>query len=56
MHGVMPLPKASSADRMRENLDAASFSMEPEDVAVLDGMETTGWSGLHPDRERVLTV
>lgn len=56
MHGVMPLPKASSADRMRENFDAASFSMEPEDVAVLDGMETTGWSGLHPDRERVLTV
>lgn len=56
MHGVMPLPKASSADRMRENFDAASFSMEPEDVAVLDGMETIGWSGLHPDRERVLTV
>lgn len=56
MHEVMPLPKASSAERMRENLDAASFSMEPEDIAVLDGMETTGWSGLHPDRERVLTV
>lgn len=56
MHGVMPLPKASSAERMRENLDAASFSMEPEDVAVLDGMEPTGWSGLHPDRERVFSV
>lgn len=56
MHGVMPLPKASSPERMRENLEAASFSMEPEDVAVLDEMETTGWSGLHPDRERVLTV
>lgn len=56
MHGVMPLPKASSAERMRENLDAASFSMELEDVAVLDGMEITGWSGLHPDRERVLAV
>lgn len=56
MHGVMPLPKASSPERMRENLEAASFSMEPEDVAVLDEMETTGWSGLHPDRERAFTV
>lgn len=56
MHGVMPLPKASSAERMRENLEAAFFSMEPEDVAVLDEMETTGWSGLHPDRERAFTV
>lgn len=56
MHGVMPLPKASSPERMRENLEAALFSMEPEDVAVLDKMETTGWSGLHPDRERAFTV
>ena len=56
MHGVMPLPKASSPERMRENLEAALFSMEPEDVAVLDEMETTGWSGLHPDRERAFTV
>lgn len=56
MHGVMPLPKASSVERMRENLDAASFFMEPEDVAALDGMEPTGWSGLHPDRERAFTV
>ena len=41
---------------MRENLDAASFSMEAEDVAVLDEMETVGWSGLHPDKERAFTV
>ena len=56
MHGVMPLPKASSPERMRENLDAASFSMEAEDVAVLDEMETVGWSGLHPGKERAFTV
>jgi diketogulonate reductase-like aldo/keto reductase len=51
--GVMPLPKASSIERMKENLDCVSFELEPEDIWRLDTMPPAGWSGEHPDRERV---
>jgi len=51
--GVMPLPKASSSERMRENLDCVSFSISLEDLWRLDTMPPVGWSGEHPDRERV---
>lgn len=52
--GVMPLPKSSDSRRMAENLDLFSFALEPSDVERLRGMEETGWSGEHPDRERVI--
>ena len=51
--GVQPLPKASSQERMKENLDLCSFEMEQEDIWRLATMPQTGWSGEHPDRERV---
>ena len=51
--GIMPLPKASSAERMKENLDVFSFVIEEEDMYRLETMPQTGWSGEHPDRERV---
>ena len=51
--GVQPLPKASSQERMKENLDLCSFEMEQEDIWKLVTMPQTGWSGEHPDRERV---
>ncbi len=51
--GVQPLPKASSQERMRENLDLCSFEMEQEDIWRLATMPQTGWSGEHPDRVRV---
>lgn len=51
--GIMPLPKASSTERMRENLDVFSFVIEEEDMYRLETMPQTGWSGEHPDRERV---
>ena len=51
--GVQPLPKASSQERMRENLDLGSFEMEQEDIWRLATMPQTGWSGEHPDRVRV---
>ena len=50
--GIIPLPKSSSGDRMRENLDLYSFEMEQEDIWRLATMPQTGWSGEHPDRER----
>ena len=51
--GVMPLPKASSPERMRENLNCLSFEIEQEDFWRIETMPPLGWSGEHPDRERV---
>ena len=51
--GVMPLPKASSPERMRENLACMDFVIDDEDILRLENMPPIGWSGEHPDRERV---
>lgn len=51
--GVMPLPKASSPERMRENLEGVNFVIDEEDMSRLENMPPSGWSGEHPDRERV---
>jgi len=51
--GVIPLPKASSPERMRENLDLFAFSLTAEERMRLASMPPAGWSGEHPDRPRV---
>lgn len=51
--GVVPLPKASSLERMRQNMDLFSFELEEEDLYRLTCMPPVGWSGEHPDRPRV---
>ena len=51
--GVQPLPKASSYERMLENQDYLSFEISKEDMYRISTMPQTGWSGEHPDRERV---
>lgn len=48
--GVMPLPKSSSLERMKQNQDLFSFSIGQEDMWRLESMPPVGWSGLHPDR------
>ena len=50
---VIPLPKSSSAERMEQNQDLFSFEISKEDMYRIDTMPQTGWSGEHPDRERV---
>lgn len=50
---VMPLPKASSLKRMKENQDIFNFEIEAEDIYRLETMPQTGWSGEHPDRKRI---
>ena len=50
---VLPLVKSSSPDRMRENLDVFNFTIADEDMEKMVSMPTTGWSGEHPDKERV---
>ena len=45
---VVPLPKSSSAERMKQNMDI-DFELEEEDFEKIVNMEETGWSGLDPD-------
>lgn len=52
--GVLPLPKSSSPDRMRQNLEVFDFQIEDDDMHRLMTLPQLGWSGEHPDRERVL--
>ena len=52
---VMPLPKSSSLERMKENLAAMNIELEPEDIMRIENMPPLGWGGEHPDRERVKT-
>lgn len=51
--GVVPLPKSSSEERMRQNLDLFSFELSEEDMYRIGAMPPVGWSGEHPERERV---
>lgn len=47
--GIVPLVKAGSIERMKENMDIFDFEISWEDMSVLDGMPQTAWSGEHPD-------
>lgn len=50
---IIPLPKSSSMSRMKENQDIFSFEITQEDMYRLETLPQLGWSGEHPDRERV---
>ena len=52
--GVLPLPKSSSGERMHQNLDVFGFNIEDDDMHMLMTLPQIGWSGEHPDRERVI--
>ena len=47
---VVPLPKSSSIERMKQNMDILDFELEKEDFEKILSMEETGWSGLDPDK------
>ncbi|MDO5696194.1 MAG: aldo/keto reductase [Eubacteriales bacterium] len=51
-NGILPLPKASSKERMAENTDFFSFTLDADEMAAIAGMPRAGWTGLHPDRPR----
>ena len=46
---VVPLPKSSAMERMRQNQDIFNFEISTEDMYRLGTLAQTGWSGLHPD-------
>lgn len=50
---IIPLPKSSSVERMKQNQNLFHFKMSKEDMYRLATMPQTGWSGEHPDRERI---
>lgn len=52
-NGLLPLPKASSPDRMKQNLDVFDFEISQEDISRILTLPQIGWSGEHPDRGRV---
>ena len=48
-HGVLPLPKSIHAERIAANADVFDFALSEEEMAALDAMPETGYSGYHPD-------
>lgn len=50
---ICVIPKASSMDRMRQNLELPEFKIEGEDMHLLRCLPQIGWSGEHPDLPRV---
>lgn len=51
--GVLPLPKSAAEERIRENADVFSFEISVMDMLAIESLPACGWSGEHPDRERV---
>lgn len=47
--GILPLPKSSTPQRMRDNLELPDVELTPEDMQELDALGSCGTSGLHPD-------
>lgn len=52
--GINPIPKASSVERMLDNMNVFGFDISKEDIHRLNTLPQTGWSGEHPDFERVM--
>lgn len=47
------IPKASSIERMKENLDIFGFNISDDDMSILSCLPERGFSGEHPDLERI---
>ena len=50
---IIPLPKTTNVERMDINMAAIDIDLEKEDVETIKAMKRRGWSGEHPDYERV---
>ncbi len=50
---IAVIPKSSSMERMKENLDLPDFEISREDFYFLRCLPQTGWGGEHPDLPRV---
>lgn len=50
--GYISLPKSSTAERMKQNIDIFDFAISQEDMYRIETLPQAGWSGEHPDYER----
>jgi diketogulonate reductase-like aldo/keto reductase len=48
-HGIVPLPKSVTPERIAANADVFDFALSGEEMVALDAMPETGYSGYHPD-------
>ncbi|MDF2541757.1 MAG: yvgN [Herbinix sp.] len=48
-HSFVPLPKASSLERIQENADVFDFTLSEEDIEEMKELEALGQTGPHPD-------
>jgi len=55
-NGIIPLPKAATRERMRQNMNLFDFEISDEDMKRINTIPQVGWSGEHPDRERVPAI
>lgn len=46
---ILIVPKASSLERMKENLEEVTFKLEREEMQKITSMPQCGWNGGHPD-------
>ena len=51
--GINPIPKASAMERMKDNMNVFNFVLTTEEMQRLNTLPQIGWSGEHPDFERV---
>lgn len=47
--GILPIPKASSAEHMKANPNVFDFELSEDDISILSTMPQTAWLGEHPD-------
>ena len=47
--GIVPLPKSSAYERMKQNQDVFDFEISEEDMYRIGTIPQSGWSRLHPD-------
>lgn len=47
--GVLPLPKASSPERIKENMEVFDFEISQEDILKIKELELLGAIGPNPD-------
>lgn len=48
-NNILPLPKSVTPSRIADNTNVFDFTLAPEDIAVLDNMPKTGYSGFYPE-------
>lgn len=47
--GIPVIPKASSLERMKQNMDIFGFELTEDEISYLSCLPEAGWSGEHPD-------